>query len=194
MEVTFTLTPDDVWLYSRRYRYRSMQMRPALVHACLGLTLTLAALSLWIAGDVWHRTGSVPWGFLAGLAVMLWMSFLFLPPTRGRIARFIRKQPKMMLTHFLSIDPAGLSAKTSADESRYPWQTMYSLEEDAGYLFLFISRNSAFIVPKRAFATLNEAQTFLDTARRFWEAQRGQPLPAEDSNIWPPPPRRLAEE
>ena len=61
-------------------------------------------------------------------------------------------------------------------------------------IYFFAPKGQGCNVPKRAFATPDEAERFLTTAQDYWNAARtGTPLPADvpDDKIWPPAPRTL---
>lgn len=194
MEVTFTLTPEDILQYAQHYyRTRRMKMRPVLIYAYFALVLLVIPAGIW---ESWRKTGAVPWIMLFGFALVLCGAYVLLPPMRWRITKFIRKQPESVISHTVNISPEWLSAKTTMSESKHSWQTIYSLEEDTDYLYLFVTKISAHIVPKRVFTSQAQAQVFLDRARFYWNAAKtGQTLSdgvAEDSGIWPPPPRPAA--
>ncbi len=197
MEVTFTLTPDDILQFARHYyRTRTLRVRPALLYAFLGLMVLVFSADIWIAVGAWRKTGTVAWGILIGLVVVACAFYLLLPPMRWRVVKFIRKQPELVIPHTIDISPEWLSAKTSMSESKHSWQTIYSLEEDTDYLYLFITKRSPHLVPKRAFTSPAQAQAFLDKARLFWNAAKtGQAVSsdaAKETGIWPPPPRPAA--
>ncbi len=202
MEVTFTLTPDDILHYARHYyrtrMLKALNIRPALIYAFLGLMLLVIPAGLWGALDLWRKTGVIPWGLILGFVLISGVACLYLPPTRWRIVKFTRKQPESLIPHTVNISPEWLSAKTSMSESKHSWQTVYSLEEDPDYLYLFISKGSAHVVPKRAFGSRAQAQAFLDKARLYWDAAKsGQTVfdgAAEDTGVWPPPPRSMTTE
>jgi len=197
VEVTFTLTPDDILHYARHYyrarTLKTLKIRPALLYASFALVLSVIPAGIW---ELWRKNGAVPWIMILGFALVLGGVYLLLPPMRWRIVKFTRKQPESVMPHTVSISPEWLSAKTSMSEAKHSWQTVYSLEEDTDYLYLFISKGSAHVVPKHAFTSLAQAQAFLDKARLYWNAAKNEQAvsgdAAEDISVWPPPPRPVA--
>ncbi len=195
MQVTFDLTPDDFWHFSIYYRHHKYPIRPLLMYALFAMISLVFLAGSWVAVEVWLTRGLLQWTLLVCLPILLFFIVRFLPPTKGRVVkkvrRFANQKPGLLCEHTIDISPEWLSEKTSVNETKVAWTTLKSIEEDSAYLFLFVDKLVAHIIPKRAFSSPHEADMFLNTARRFWEAAKsGSPLPVpQDGEVWPPPPR-----
>jgi hypothetical protein len=190
MHVTYELTPDDYWRFNLYYRRHKYPIRPFMLCALAGVLGLLFLAGSWVAVETWLTFGRAQGTLLLSLLILLLVTLLILPPTKGKVIRFARQRPGFFCEHSISISPEWLSEKTPVNESKVAWATLKSVEEDADYLFLFLDKLVAHTIPKRAFSSPHEAETFLNTARRYWEAAKlGQPVPAEDTATWPPPPR-----
>ncbi len=104
----------------------------------------------------------------------------------------------MLGEHLTVISPEWFFEKTAISETKRAWTAFDSLDEDANYEYFFISKTHAYVIPKRAFSSLAEAQTFLDKARRYRDAAlTGQPVleetNAQDNGVWPPPPQSVKQ-
>ena len=200
MEVTFTLTPEDILQFARHYyRTRTLKIRPALLYTFLGIVLLVVSASLLASLDLWRKTGTVPWAMIGGAALFLGGACFYLPPTRGRIVKYTRKQPEIVMPHTISISAEWLSAKTSLSEAKYSWQRVHSVEEDAGNFYVFVSKTHAQIIPRRVFISSPQAQAFMDRARLYWDAAKtgrtvSDAVAAEENGVWPPPPRPVIAE
>ena len=72
----------------------------------------------------------------------------------------------------------------------YPWEQIKGVEEDGRYLY-FRKFWYTTIIPKDAFPSTAEAESFFDIALAYWREAKGIALPpAPDvSGVWPPAPR-----
>ena len=190
MYVTYELTPDNFWHFRLYYLRHKHFIRPALMYTLSGI-MGLAFLGgTWAAAELWLTLGRISWILLLGLLVLPFFAFRMFPPTKGRVIKLAGQQPGLFCEHTIEISPEWLSEKTQVNESKVAWSTMKSLEEDPEYLFLFVDRLVAHVIPKCAFSSPHEAEVFLNTARRYWvAANSGEPISAEDTAVWPPPPR-----
>ncbi len=189
MHVTFDLTPDDFWHFSLYYRRNKYPIRPFFLYALFGVIVFLFLVGSWVAAEYWLTFGRAQSTLLVCLPVLLFFAVLIFPPTKRRVIKIARQRPGLLCEHTIGISPEWLSEKTRINENKVAWTTLKSIEEDSEYLFLFLDRLVAHVIPKRAFSSPQEANTFLNTAHRYWEAAKsGQSLPAEDAAVWPPPP------
>ena len=60
----------------------------------------------------------------------------------------------------LEISDKGIIYKNIAGEGSYNWQSIIRIEENDQYIFLYQSSTSAIILPKRAFASIEEKKEF----------------------------------
>lgn len=190
MHVTFELTPDDFWHFSLYYRRHKHPIRPLFIYS-LGAVMSVVFLGgLWVVADSWLRYHQPQWTLLFYLAAMAYFIPRFLPRRKAYVIRLARRRPGLLCGHTVSISPEWLAEKTEVNDTKVSWLTLDAIEEDRDYLYLFVTKSVAHTIPKRAFSSPHEAGMFLNTARRYWEAAKsGQPVPADDADIWPPPPR-----
>ena len=195
MEVTYELTPDDLWHYNLYYLRHKDPLQSLLRtspitkfgYALLCLIM-LADTIIFVISLFGHH--NVDWGMLFGPAALIFVLPRLLQPTKKRLAKNASQQRGFLCEHIVSISPEWLAERTSVNDSKMAWMTIQTIEEDPAYFFLFLSKRVAFIIPKRAFSSLAEADSFLNNARRYWEAAKnGVSTPVEEVEVWPPPPR-----
>ena len=195
LKVTYELTPDDLWqyqLYYRRYKapipsvhLDSLIVKSGLVFVCLVLLL-----SAYVSLETLIKHHTFDWSIVGVFAVLAVAAVCFLHPSKRTLIQRGAKQPGIFCEHVHEICPEWTAHKTFVNESKMAWMAIFSIEENEAYLFLFLSKNAAYIIPKRAFTSYSEAQAFLDKSRRYWEAAKtGTPVAAEDEAVWPPAPR-----
>ncbi len=190
LEVTFELTLDDLWQYALYHRRQKSMLRTILLYGFAILISVTCVTGFWGIIQAVFRHHTLDW---AGLLLLIFMAFCvprIWPPTKKRLVKLQPQQPDIIGPHRVSIDQSWFFEETLAREIKYTWRSFESVEENQRYFFLFLSKNVAFLIPKRAFPSPHEAQTFLDTTRRYWSAAKnGTPVTAEDAAVWPPAPR-----
>lgn len=191
MEVTFALTPEDLWtfnLYVLR-RTPSFKLRSGVNFALLPLCLTafcsLAGFGIWqcllfgaVSAAVW-----VPF--------LLWLA-------RWQTARNARKRRAVLDKQTVSLSAKGVRQVNTQADSLIWWTALLEVGESTTQIMFFTDANRAYLVPKRAFSSQAEAQAFLDKARRYRDAAlNGQTVseeaPAVDTGVWPPPPQSVKQ-
>ena len=193
MEVTFTLTPEDLWQYNLYYRRHKAAIKLPLLLSLVGLLSLVCFASIVLFIYSWLYAHDPFWTIVPIIAAMIYLlPRLF--PTKKRLVQQSSKTLGTLGEHLAMISPDWFFEKTSVSETKRAWVAFDSIEEDANYEYFFISKTHAYVIPKRAFTSLAEAQAFLDRARLYWNAAKtGQAVSdaaAEDTAVWPPPPCR----
>jgi hypothetical protein len=77
-----------------------------------------------------------------------------------------RAMPAHLQAIEMSFQESGIRVKTSKGSQAVGWGAIAKVRSDGPNVYLFLSRRSALIVPKRAFTTQADVISFLDLARR----------------------------
>lgn len=98
----------------------------------------------------------------------------------------------------VSLSAKGVRQVNMQADSLIWWTALLEVGESTTQIMFFTDVNRAYLVPKRAFSSLAEAQAFLGKARLYREAAlNGQTLPddapAVDTGVWPPPPQSVKQ-
>jgi len=197
LEATYELTPDDLWRYNQYYLRHKAPFQSLLISSPSLITklgigflclVFLAGFGISVAALLQHHNPD--WVMLLSPVAMLLVIPRLLPPSKKRLVKIASQRPGFFCEHIVSISPEWLAERTFVNDTKIAWSTIQSVEEDQDYLFLFLSKNVAFIVPKRAFSSPGEANTFLNLARRYLDAAKTRtPVTADDAAVWPPAPR-----
>lgn len=113
----------------------------------------------------WTGLGQGAWG--AGGAVLLWIvARLWIFPLLA--VKQAEKTPGLLGAHFLALSPEGITASTPGqDHGIIPWSALHRLDQNAAQFLFWLDAHRAIIVPRRAFASPQEADEFLAAARSF---------------------------
>ena len=184
MEITYELTPDDLWhltLYYRRHKALAL----ITFYYVLGAFLILFSFwPLWTAFELWTKARRVDLVSVFFSCLIFYLTTRFIPLTKARTLKVMTKKMGAIGEHTVSISPEWFAEKTPVTDIKNAWVTIESIEEDKTHFFFFLSKTLAFIIPKRAFSSPATAQAFLNKSRRYWDAAKsGTPVAAEDEAV-----------
>lgn len=135
---------------------------------------------------LWVVLVIVGWPLLnRGLSVisMVWLVFAlawtasFSPPLwRWRISRACRKiyGDRLPWQQTTVISSDGIKTITPESEGRHRWQAVQDIATNPNYVFFFLNKAQAIVVPARAFRGEAEFHAFIRSAREFWTAATGR--------------------
>jgi len=176
MEIEYEITPDDLFAFQWRAAYRSPVAKRARRKVYLYLFLALLLFSLLPAigydGFVIARANFtlVAVAFPV-VALMTWR--LDRRQTRRAILELLREEKPgkgQLGRHKLGLGEAGLVESTAVGESRTSWEGVDRVEQNREYIFIYTAPAAAHVIPKRAFSSPGEAETFYQLAGASREA------------------------
>ena len=119
----------------------------------------------------WVTTQPLPWwqdGLALLAALMLWA--LASPGVQGRmIWQNSRRSRELRAPHTFAVTEEGFDVHAGEGHSVIKWSAIREISVEDGLLFVFASARSAYIVPRRAFATPPEFDDFIKCARAEWK-------------------------
>ena len=124
--------------------------------AWFGYQDSLTAAWIAITGGVWGV--GAPW-------FIRWQ-------TRRRIARLYSEEDKARILgeYTLRIEPHALIEVSKAGESRIRWEDILRIEPAKNYAFIFVSRDSALIIPRRTVKKGDIVEFFKEAEQRIEKA------------------------
>jgi hypothetical protein len=132
-------------------------------------------IPIWIfAGAMLLITPFVPaqafQAFTLPILLLVFFAVAFLP----LVTRTSYSQMKKLHGDcIVALDPEHLVVNwtKSASEVRYGWRSIVKVVQTKNFIFLYVAKRIAIAIPKRVFATSNDAEHFLTLATNLW--QRG---------------------
>lgn len=158
-----TYTSEDFFVFARKFGERSLhyyRIASAVLAGLMVLTLVLD----WALGQplpIWQTE----LGFIA--AAGLWA--LSTGRLQGRIVAKHARKIGAAVTQVFTVCAEGFEARGPSETSLTKWSDVPELEIIEDRLFVFMARNKAFIVPRRAFASDADFQGFVAAAREYWK-------------------------
>lgn len=205
MEVTYTLTKDDLIAF-RRFHARYGTKGRAFNRIGSGFLVALwAVLLVFIVQLVgrWHSAllqGPRGWGimlqanpylFTGFLIFSLFLAFLFW----GQwliVARLGPSAVQLSVSKHMQIGPDGVQVVTKQQQVLCAWSDIPHVRSDRDYVYLYTTNITGLVVLRRAFATPEQSEAFEAQARAFQSdpylrIAQGADTPS-DTAVWPPPP------
>jgi hypothetical protein len=81
-------------------------------------------------------------------------------------------KPGLLGEHTLILSDDGIIESTSVNEALNKWAGIRGIEQNDGYIFIFLNQTMAHIIPKRAFVDPEAASLFLQEAQTRWQTHR----------------------
>jgi hypothetical protein len=186
MEVTYQLEREDYWQFNKFVINRTPALKRKVAFNLLSPGV------IWL-GVFWFLHLPLAAYIFLNLAICACWPFYFFPEMKRATIKQAEMVPGALGQHTLIISPEHLRQMSSVSESTVGWHNFTELTEDSLYLLFFMSQRLAFIIPKRAFSTPGQAQTFLETAQAYRQSALDGTTPVLPSipETWPPAPQRI---
>ena len=153
-----TLTYDGLMEFNRQHQRKLLLILTILLCLAAGLMLVSVILSLVLSasGISEPPEPSTIVAAIAGLAVALF--YVLFPIIRRR--KVCRKQADLHVSNTYIFTPEGFEeisySNTANGHNVYKYDVIIKVKESAGFFYLYINANAAFIVDKRGFTEGSE--------------------------------------
>ena len=151
---------------------------PALISLALVLTHALS----------WE------WDIFISVMFAIFWAFFIIRVRKTSILKSLEARPGSLGLHTLAVSTEGVREQTSIMEAFVRWPKIQESAENAKFIVFMIGPVWGFVIPKHAFTTPEQAQTFLETARAYHRSALDgtvPDLPITD-RTWPPAPQRIS--
>ncbi len=171
MEVSYELTPDDLYAFQWRAAFESPLGRRTRRTVYLGWTLAVLLFAVVPAigadGFVVSRI-SFTFILVALSIVFLGQWFLERRLMRRAILRMLQDEKPgrgQLGAHRIVVSEDGVIESTAVGESRTSWAGVDRVEQNPDYIFIYTAPTAAHLIPKRAFKDTQEAERFYQFSR-----------------------------
>jgi hypothetical protein len=165
-EIKYTLEPVD---YQRYYSYLYSRQLPLWAQIVIPTCLILPTIYV-------IAIGRNPLDYpivamcLIGFALFWWIR---------RIALRSPAQPQTSPERLLRLTPAGVQQTVDAETETVLWIDIIDITRTKEHLYLFVSANTAFVIPVRAFPDAQAAEAFYQQALQLRDAYMEHPFSVE---------------
>ena len=157
MKVTFELNRNDIWNFNKySYTHIPSARNPIIILFLAGSLYLLLRLEAPLIIKI--ITIIIYWAVM----IFLLIAFLKLQTTLS-----FDSKPGILGEHTIEISPECLFEMTSVNESKHYWNGIRNIYSNDSYIFIFINKSVAHIIPKRAFNSSFESKEFLGLAYKY---------------------------
>ncbi len=173
MEVRFFLTVQDVWNFQKNVLLRPRTLVPIIV---LFIGIIGIVFIVPLIGPISPSTT-----LFNSISIVVFLAFICLVVLliRFRITRGAARRLAAQGEHTITISPEGFRHKNNLSDSLISWQAIKEIKTDAYNLYFMVDSNVAMahVIPRRAFASPQAADTFLGWAKSYWATGHGMQQP-----------------
>lgn len=195
MEIEYSLRPEDFRAFTRYYRkLRSGQITFSSL-AVLGVVVIMLVwgLALMLAVFFFGDKGVIAGVLIGWLGVTLLQSWSQVCMKRS-IYRATCEDPRnewAVRGVRVVLSPDQLCTVSRGSITRYDWSIVWHIGVTDKYIFLYITRIRAIIIPRRAFRDAAQFEEFLALAQQYQQGGQGgrQPAPKPTGIIAGLPPQ-----
>lgn len=179
MEIRFFLTGQDVWNFQKNVLVRPRVLVPLI--ALVVIVLSIVILTTLIGPMTSTNT------LFNGLffVVLFALICLFVVRLRWRLTRGAARRLAAQGEHVITISPEGFRHKNNLSDSLISWQAIKEIKTDAYNLYFMVDSNvtMAHVIPRRAFASPQDADTFLGWAKSYWAHGHSMQQPGSPGSV-----------
>lgn len=181
MEVRFYLTGQDFWNF-QKHALRRRRISLILIAVLVVILILFTSLTSSPSNIMVNIAPIILFLVVLGIVVLRLRRRIF-----GGTARRLAAQGE----HTITIGPEGFRHKQNLGDAMISWRAIKEIKADAYNLYFMVDSNAlmAHVIPRRAFATFQDAESFLGWARTYWASvnniqQAGTPGSASGYERW----------
>lgn len=170
-KVTVDVTREDYWKFNLFGLMTVRALRRTLIFnmSAMPVLSFIVLLIFGIAKDI-----PIFISLVLAIIIGALLDLLILYITKMRIMKMPEKKSGILGEHTIIIDEKGIDETSVIGDVSYIWTSISSIEQNKDYIFIFVSNLSGHIIPKRYFASEEEANEFYQLAMKYWKGETEQ--------------------
>ncbi|MEP6849898.1 MAG: YcxB family protein [Acidobacteriota bacterium] len=177
MEITYEITPDDLFRYSKEsakeisiYVYNGVFMGVLLALFVFGDILLAVYAAFKNDGSI--RVDSPNILPRAGIALVIWIIYYAGLMTMGkwsfrRSAKKATGENGLYCEHTIQLTDDGFTETTHVNRNIISWKAVQHIKETANYIVITLRLTSRYLIPKSAFSNPDDIRTFVETVEKY---------------------------
>lgn len=156
MKVMFDLNKQDMWIFGKYITLRSLKFKFKLIKNIL-----LFGIIIFLYG-VFSKFNLTT---LVVSELVLIFGYVYMQYTilKVKVQRAYSKKGAYIGSHTLEIDENGIKEQLPVGEDFHEWTRYTELIQNKNYIYTFWEMNVGNVIPKRAFASQSELDSFCNT-------------------------------
>jgi hypothetical protein len=169
-EITYTVTITDMKAFLRHHRRVSPAMRRVrfvtlILFSGISLDTTIRTKGPSIAFHITYF-----FVMLTACLIIVFVLFSIMNWVVQWSAFRAGDRHGVLGQHTITLTPEALYERTAVNESKALWRSLYRIDGSPQHIFIFTQPNGAHVIPRRAFPTSADADAFLETAKKYYDA------------------------
>ena len=172
-EIDYELTRDDLFAF----QLHALENSPTVKKFARRTRVTYAIVILVMAALMTPWTSTIALAaFIVGVGAFLLFAWIF---TRVLTRRAILDQVSRELPekgqlghHHIKLDETGIFESTAVGEMRVAWAGIDRIERNENAILIYTTPSAAHMIPRRAFATPDAAESFAEVAESYLRSVR----------------------
>lgn len=164
MKITYSITKEDFWNYSKYVRFKSPRFKISLVFAILSWLMAPTGMFILFK--------SIKISLLTVMPIIIIHLVYLYPLAKYAAFKYIDSDKNALSEQTVYITPEGVSKSTNFQQIFSKWYIVNKIEMTTNYILIYSNPVTAIIIPKRIFNTEDEALKFYDTANNYLKDSR----------------------
>ena len=173
MEIRFFLTGQDTWNFQKSVLLRPRVLVPLILLFAIILGI-IFLIPLMVTGST--SSSDVTFNGLILIILLILIGFIVVR-LRWRMTSGMARRLLAQGEQIITISPEGFRHKNNLADSLISWQAIKEIKADTHNLYFMVDSTitMAHVIPRRAFASQQDAEIFLGWAKSYWASGQGRP-------------------
>lgn len=167
MNINYEITGNDIWSFNRYVMFKIPKFRRSFITNTLFIPLLIFAVGLFAKFNIINLVFAV-------IVATLVYYFFAMALMKRKIIKINSKKEGVLGQQSMEISFSGVKVTTGTSSSEMSWKKINSIAETKQYIYIFISDQNAYIIPKRVFTSESEEQQFLSNSKAFLDKYGGK--------------------
>jgi len=170
MELNYTLTFQDILAFNDYVAERFPKRRKMFWFMLLSVPIISLFISLLFGAFSWEIfLGTLIFWIIFSVFYHKWGEKIF----RHWYIKIMLKDSNLNGQRTIQFDEHGINSEMNGAISKYTWNLVQNIEQNDKYIFVFLDRIRAEIIPKRFFKTADDSIIFYNKIIDFWKSVKG---------------------
>jgi len=162
MEISFYIDKEDYWQFNKHVVMNNMKYKRRFLISIIILPIIMSIIFMLVKLPTWYS-------WTAGIVLGLGLHWYSYKRFKSRVLSLVDDKPGLLGEHTIMLSEEGIIESTSVNKGVHSWAGIRGIEQNEGYIFIFLNQTMAHIIPKRAFVSPEIASHFLQEAQNRWQ-------------------------
>jgi hypothetical protein len=167
MEISFFVNKEDYWQFNKHVVMNNMKYKRRLLISIILLPIFMSIIFMLVKLPTWYS-------WTAGVVLGLGLHWYSYHRFKRKVLSLVDDKPGFLGEHTIVLSNEGVIESTSVNTGVHSWEGIRGIEQNEGYIYIFINQTMAHIIPKRYFDNFELATNFLQEAQDRWSGHRSK--------------------